>query len=132
VKKAAIIFATTVMMLLAAAILHAAETPEPEAYCTATATCVSGSVSCSGYYSCVGVDEDCPSSNGWVECDGQDIYCGGCPCPKENRPCNTDEECRDSSYPLCTACHCEMMFASPDASDDTDAVEFPRGYCKCY
>jgi hypothetical protein len=129
VKRTSIILATILIMVSAAAVSFAAEAAEPEATCSASCG-AGGSVSCSGTY-CESKDDNCPSSDGWVRCDGRFYSCGGCPCPDEGDLCYSDADCRDSGYPICDFCRCELMFADPGASDDTDDIELPRGYCKC-
>lgn len=52
----------------------------PDANCTASADCYNGStVSCSGSSSCFAYDANCPSSRGYVQCDGARQYCPSCP-----------------------------------------------------
>jgi hypothetical protein len=66
-----------------------AGTPAPElaakrrvigqkSYCSATANCASGTVSCSGNSSCTAVDGNCPSEQGHVTCDGVTTSCSAC------------------------------------------------------
>jgi len=52
-----------------------------ESACNATATCQSGTVSCSGNSTCSAADSDCPDGfAGWVTCDGHTTNCAACNC----------------------------------------------------
>jgi len=113
---------TATVIVLTAALVAA----PPAAACTVTASCGSGgTVSCSGS-SCLAEDDACPSSDGWVKCDGAIKFCGGCPCPDEGRLCMTDADCRASGYPICDFCFCGLK------APTEDQTELPNGFCQCY
>lgn len=85
--------------------LFALELPRPglqRSACTATASCESGTVSCSGNSSCSAVDRNCDlSERGRVTCDGVTTLCPTrCPCEDTTPAC-----CRCERDPGdCKAC----------------------------
>jgi hypothetical protein len=85
------------------------QAPETEGYCYAEADCLNGTVSCTGSDTCTYRDRDCPTTRGWVRCDGVTTYCWDVciiQCPKAWESCTTDTQCQVLGDPECVACFC--------------------------
>jgi len=87
------------------------QTPGTESYCYAQAQCLYGTVSCEGDDTCTAQDVSCPTTYGWVKCDGELTPCpDGCPgpiyCPMAWESCTTDAQCQVLGDPECVVCFC--------------------------
>lgn len=84
-----------------------------KSYCSATANCASGTVSCTGNSSCTAVDSNCPSEQGHVTCDGVTTSCspcGGGSCGDPYFCTNAEADCAAGCAP------CSYFFSCNDST----------------